>query len=187
MDLLLKIFSLFFNKSVSEKSVDNRYSYIFYRIIDFNNESDTYLIQCINTKAVFQAKLYQIVCDLDILYGLDPLQACFIGIEFAKFIRRNENNNEIVKLKKVQAFLPESRYGSYEIHYLNRKGDLFFTNKKTKEEFLMNPKDISLSKKLIEEFDASHSYFIGLQAGIKIKNPKQITSNNKKFNLYVVK
>lgn len=53
----------------------------------------------------------------------------------------------------------------------------------------MNPKDISLSEELIQEFDAAQSYFIGLQAGIKIINPvnSKLISTNKTPHLYLVK
>jgi len=43
---------------------------------------------------------------------------------------------------------------------------------KTSEQFLMDPRDIALSRSLIEEFDAVQAFCIGVLAGLKFANPK---------------
>jgi len=41
--------------------------YIFYKIVDSIQEDDDFVLQCINTKATFRAKISEIVFDIDIL------------------------------------------------------------------------------------------------------------------------
>lgn len=133
MGLLANIFSSLLNTNFYKKlNVDNKSSYVFYRIVDFTTESETYALQCVNTKAVFHSKIEQIVCDTDILYNLHPLQACFVGIEFAKFLRKNENKLDNIGFKKNKANFPKSRYGSFDIRFLDRKGNIAFIDKKNK-------------------------------------------------------
>lgn len=67
--------------------IDGKINYIFYKIVDFDGSQ--YVLQCINTRAIFRYNIVSLVQDIDILYGLHPSQACFIGIEFAKYFKNN--------------------------------------------------------------------------------------------------
>lgn len=183
MGLLAEIFSNVFNKN-PKNILDHKSRYIFYKIVD-SIENEEYTLQCINTNAVFRAKFPDIVFDVDILYGLHPIQACYIGIEYARFIKKINRPREITKIqtsnfKKYSI----SRYGNYNLCYQNRTGDLSFINVKTNKEFVMDPRDIALTEELISEFDAAQAFYIGLTAGIKINNPMRIA---KRVQLQIIK
>ena len=52
------------------------------------------------------------------------------------------------------------------------------------EQFLMDPRDIALSRELIEEFDAAQAFYIGVWAGFKFVNSVINTQeHNKKRNI----
>jgi hypothetical protein len=82
-----------------------------------------------------------------------------------------------------------SRYGAYNLCYQNRKGLLCFINKKTYEEFIMDPRDIATSEELIGEFDAPQAFYIGLLAGSKMNTPVEnyVSKALKKSHLYVIR
>jgi len=144
--------------------------HVFYKIVDFKEEKNKYAIQCINTSAIFYAQIGDIVNDTDILYRLHPAQACYIGMEYAEIFYKNQNHStEKMNMKKFER-ISFSRYGVYNILYLDREGNIAFFNKKTKEEYLMNPKDIALREELINRFDAQQAFYIGLNAGFKLKS-----------------
>lgn len=167
------------------KTHDERSNHIFYKIVGFSHERKKYIMQCFNTKAIFYAKISDIVFDTDILHSLHPTQACFIGIEYSK-VAKNESNptGALEKLKNSPAY----RYGNYELCYQDRYGNLSFLNTKTNEEFIMDPRDIALSQDLIEEFDAIQAFCIGVYAGIKMDNfPKKRKINENKPYLRIVK
>jgi len=154
-----------------QKQAADKADYIFYKIVD-TFDDEIFLLQCINTQSTFRSKITDIVFDRYILLGLHPIQACYVGIEYSKFLKKLPDH-----LKKHKKFTvnsdsyPISRYGSYSIHFQNRKGDISFFNKMTSKETIMDPRDIALSEELIIEFDASESFYIGMLAGLKLHNP----------------
>lgn len=142
-------------------------------------------MQCFNTKAIFYAKISDIVFDTDILHSLHPTQACFIGIEYSK-VAKNESNptRALEKIKNSVAY----RYGNYKLCYQDQYGNLNFLNTKTNEEFIMDPRDIALSQDLIQEFDAIQAFCIGVYAGIKMnKFSKKSNTKENKSHLRVIK
>lgn len=166
MNFLTKILLNLLPQKIKHKEKNS--NYIFYKIIDSFNDN-TFTLQCINTNTIFYAKITDIIFDTNLLHGLHPIQACFIGIEYAKHIKKHESslNTTNISSKKMN---PHSlnRYGCYSLSYQNRNGELYFINKETNEQFIMKPIDIAFSKELIAEFDATQAFYIGLLAGLKI-------------------
>lgn len=169
MGLLKEKLSNIFYKN--RHAVDDKEKYIFYKIIDsyFLEDGEHYTIQCINKKSMFNAKINEIVFDTDILCGFHPIQACYIGMEHAKQFKTlndpSEKNYDHVKNNCI------SRYGIYTLLSQDRKGNICFAKKDSLEQFIMDPRDIALSKELIVEFDASEAFYIGFLAGLKLHNP----------------
>jgi hypothetical protein len=175
MGLLAQIFSSLTTKK--QHINDEKSNYVFYKIVDFTQENKMYSLRCINTYAIFHAKIMDIVYDTCILQGLHPIQACYIGIEYAKYLKKIniQNNTETKKNEKMNGYFV-CRYGNYSLIYQDRKGDICFVCKKTGERYLMDPRDIALSEEIISEFDAAQSFHIGLCAGLKLNN--KITGYN---------
>jgi hypothetical protein len=166
---------------------DKRSHYIFYKIVDVVKEGEKFKLQCINTNALFHATLTEIVYDVDILYGLHPIQACYIGIEYAKLLKIKRSHSEVNNCQNIKMNdYVEYRYGTYELCYQDRKGNVCFTNAQTSDVFLMDPRDIALSQELIQDFDATQAFHIGLFAGLKLNNPTKSTKS-KKNHLRLVK
>ena len=161
--------------------------YVFYKIVDVFDEWE-YILQCINTKATFQSSIKDVVLDADILHGLHPIQSCYVGIEYAKFLKQPCDAVEIQKHpNKNIAEHPISRYGRYSVCYQNRTGEICFINKKTQKETLMDPRDIALSEELIQEFDAIQAFYIGLLSGLKLHNPIENNREKARPHLRLVK
>lgn len=176
------------SKFVKNKNNDKS-SYILYKIVDTTLNDKHFVLQYINTKVIFHIKISELVFDLDILYGLHPIQACYIGIEYSKHIKNSnptplEKKSLTEKLNKYSVY----RYGKYRLVSQNRKGKVHFTNELSNEDFFMEPRDIALSEELIEEFDAAQAFYIGLLAGLKINNPTSaINKKSSKPYLRIVK
>ncbi len=81
-----------------------------------------------------------------------------------------QENNKKNKRLQTGAYLLR-RYGAYQIVYEDRVGNLCFICDQTKKEYLMDPRDIALSRELIEEFDAIQAFYIGYLAGLRLHNP----------------
>lgn len=159
---------------IKTKIIEKRSEYIFYKIVNFNEKISKYLIQYINTKATFHSSLNEIVSDTDVLYGMHPVQACYVGIEYVMNLK--ESNSACVHTNKtIESFL-YCRYGLLYLRYMDRKQNLFFENIETKEEFYMDPRDISLSEDIINEFDAIQAFHIGFLAGLKMCKPVPMLS-----------
>ncbi len=188
MNLFVEILTSFTKKHHSK---DDKANYIFYKIVDSDVTHENFVLQCINTKAIFRSKISEIVFDTDILYGLHPIQACYIGIEYSKYLKslnttQLDKNQVKAKLNKYSVH----RYGSYILTFQNRTGEVGFVNHVTNDDFLMDPRDIALSEELIAEFDAAQAFYIGLLAGLKLNNPVKQLEIDKKYqkpHLVVVK
>lgn len=175
MDLAqpLKMICGYMSKPFKKSNMDKVF-FILYKIVDsYPTElGERYRVQCINTKAILELTVEDIVFDLDILYGLHPVQACFVGIEYAKLrqTRKLDPENHGQPINPMGRYAGY-RYGSLNLLYQNRHGLLGFTCLNSGEEFLMDPRDIALSRELIEEFDVAHAFCIGVMAGNKMINP----------------
>ncbi|RAP36679.1 hypothetical protein B1207_07705 [Legionella quinlivanii] len=139
-------------------------NYVLYRIADYEN--GFYIIQLINTKVAFQKTFPDLISDLETLYGLHPVQACFLGIEFSRLLKTNRCSEKI-QIKNInitgQSFL--SRYGAYELLYHKRGGLIGFQCKESKKTLEKSAKEIALDEEIIQEFDAAHAFYIGIAAG----------------------
>lgn len=169
--------------------------FILYKIVDseYVNQTEYYKIQCINTKAIIQLTVEEIAFDLTILHGLHPVQGCFVGIEYSKIIK-NVDNNKTKKYIKSHNLLNRcsvKRYGNNNLEYQDRSGRLGFRHCITNEAFLMDPRDIALSRDLIEEFDVAQAFCIGVLAGFKLGNsvpiPDDLLKGKKANHLRIVK
>ena len=178
-----KTFLHLFGKPLQKTQI-NKNAFILYKIVDSyevkNNEY--YRVQCINTKGILQLTLEEIVFDFDILHGLHPIQGCFIGIEYAKVIKATtgEAAKSHTKSQNMLNKYSTSRYGKNNLIYQDRNGLLGFECSYKGGEFLMDARDIALSKELIEEFDAAQAFCIGVFAGLKFVNPVSIHQNSDK-------
>jgi len=164
-----------FSKLKREKNLThhNKFDYIFYKIVDLDDHQKKYLLRCINTSATFYATLEEIVFDIDILYGLHPIQACYIGLEYARIAKKPIH--DVKKDKKLYEKLnryPTYRYGNYRLCYQDRESRVVFVDTRNDQEFMMTPEKIALSKEWIEEFDATQAFHIGLLAGFEMHKRK---------------
>ena len=80
-------------------------------------DKDIYNIQCANLSAVFKETIFSIAEDIELISGLLPAQACFIGLKYSKLLKSNE------KLKYQatgnELFHVLQRYGKYKICYID--------------------------------------------------------------------
>jgi len=157
-------------------NVETKSKYIFYKIVDYFKEDNAYLLQCINTKATFRLTLTELVFDIDILYGLHPIQACYIGLEYSKLMQNNNQPQTKKQKDKIKAS-SVCRYGEYKLCFQNRKGDMCFFSRKTHKEFIMDPLEIARAEELINQFDAAQTFYIGLLAGLKLKMHREKAIN----------
>jgi len=140
---------------------------IFYKIVDCftRNNMELYKLQCINTAGIFDASVHEIVADVDILYGLHPLQASYIGLEYAKHFKKDKNTfNHYV----------DNRYGIYQIYAISRENKITFIDINKKKKYTMDPRDIVLTDEVIKQFDATQAFYIGFLAGLALENCRAI-------------
>lgn len=143
---------------------------IFYKIVD-GGFSESYKIQCINTSAVFSAKLTDIILDLGILTKLHPAQACYLGLEYTQ---HHEQTDFLATVPTDPFYKAEKRRNHqdalYRLYYQDRQGNLVFWNEQTNEQLIMDPREIASSPELIKKFQAFQAFYIGLLAGFKIQH-----------------
>lgn len=187
MELLLILRDYFFSKR--DDGLKSKQNFVRYRIIG-KKKSYEYEMQCINTKAIFKAQIGLIVNDRDILYSLDPIQSCYIGMEYTKYTQKfHEYPDEIRRSSERFINYSSTRYGNYNICYQQRDGLICFECNKSQRQYIMPPHEIAFSKSLIEQFDAAQSFYIGTIAERSIKTIKRsavLTQPNSRANLKLI-
>jgi hypothetical protein len=138
---------------------------VIYKIID-KDKNDTYMLQCINSKSVFEANILEIIFDTDILHGLHPLQSCFIGIEYALYVRAVYKNTIKMDVFYIDKITSSSKF---KLKYINRKGLICYVATTTNEEEIIDPKEAVFIDSIIKEFHPGESFYIGFCAGKKMK------------------
>jgi hypothetical protein len=103
------------------------------------------------------------------VHSLHPTQACYMGIEYAKYLNKSKHK-EFLRIQRSSDFYRHTtpRYGKYKIHAQDRNGNLCVINQENTEEFIMEPSKIALSSGLIGEFDAYQAFYVGILCGLKI-------------------
>jgi hypothetical protein len=156
---------------IKKRSQEERDNFIFYKIVDFYEETKEYILQCINTKACMNLNLASLIFDMDILFALHPIQSCYIGIECGRYFKEILSVSAAQNKQQKWEHQAIHRYGEYIMLSQNRKGNICFISQLTNQEFIMDPRDIALSENLIREFDAIQAFHIGCMAGIKMCSP----------------
>ena len=105
-------------------------NHIFYRIVDNDQNEWRYKIQCMRTRNILTLSLLDTISDRDIIYGLHPIQACFIGIELSLYLKLNPGNPSMKNVVQIRNY-SISRYGRYRIYSENRDGTVSFIDKNT--------------------------------------------------------
>ena len=180
MELFKKYLSkvMFYIGTKKNQQKDN----VIYKIIDEGQE-DSYMLQCINSKTVFEANILEIVFDTDILHGLHPLQSCFVGIEYALYVKltgKIQKNNalhmDMLGVDKITSF------SRFKLKYINRKGFICYTDTTTNEEEIIDPKEAVFIDYIIKGFHPGESFYIGYCAGKKMKFENNVVYLHKDKN-----
>ena len=170
MDFLKKLLPTVIQRRLN-KFANCPTKYIFYRIIDVDPSMKKYKLQCVNTRMIFHINLADMIADENIIYRLHPIQACYIGMEYAKKFTEKE---PIPMPNYPDTNHPLSiPLGIYYLCYQDRKHNLCFMNRKTKKEFIMDPRDIALSEALIEGFNTIQAFYIGFLAGLRMQDTRE--------------
>lgn len=155
---LLKFFLKLFSGVSTRKS-----DYFIYRISNYDNFIIKF--QCINSRVEFSLHLESIIRRKDVLYRLNPLNSCFLGLEYEKYSQLNniKKSDEIITKTEYDFLL--YRYGKYKMQGKNnRTGNIIFINQENNEEMSMSPIEIVKTNELIKEFDAAQAFAIGVEA-----------------------
>jgi hypothetical protein len=179
MEFFSEILKHFRKRSNIDTNTDKKSNYILYKIVASINEGEEFRILDLKANTISNATILDVVYDIDILHGLHPAQACYIGTEYSKHLKKAKSLTEHPdNQKSTSKNYSVCRYGTYELCYQDRKGNVGFTNPDTEESFIMDPCDMVVSEELIKKFDAAQAFYIGLFAGLKL-----IKSSSKKKDL----
>ena len=136
-----------------------------FKLIGYKN--NILKFQVINKRATFSVPINSILKEFNYIYWISPKEAAYIGNKLSKI---NPNLKRTLSAKNNQNIhsLFLNRYGKYAISGFERFGGIsFIYNKSKKNELTLDPREIAFSE-LINEFDSSEAFYIGLQAGYKI-------------------
>lgn len=150
-------------KSISKNISFNNY---YYKIVD-NLDEYTFKIQCKNSKSVFNADITEIVYKLDILFNLSSIQACYIGLKYAKYSVFSGKNIYDKYCLENTCFVA-NKFEKFFLKCQDRKGMFCYVNLSTHEEYISEPIEMILNDKLISNFNSEQAFYLGYCSGLKI-------------------
>lgn len=139
---------------------------VIYRIVDLKAEKLEVVIKCLKTTALIDDKIPNIIKDEEILAGLEPIDACWLGVYYGRALNK-EPNKKIQKLTQDVNFLLKNKRGRYRIHSLNRGGRVSYLDTETNVSHEEWPVEIAKNETLINQFDPSQACYIGILAGLQ--------------------
>lgn len=119
----------------------------------------------------------------DILYNLNPVEACHIGITYMNYINKEFNQQMESPIHSMKS--PVNFAESFKILYEDRNKDIIFMNLKTNEKIKMDPREIALSDTMIQRFHAADAFYIGMCAARKRNIIKKRSHNHPLLQLVV--
>jgi hypothetical protein len=132
--------------------------FIFYKVLTV--QGNIVCIQCINSSAIFNISIFDLVVDNTIMNHLYPTHACYIGLLYA--------NNKIIGNHAIS--LPSlseqfNKYGKYSLYAKARNGNILFVNKHNNEIITIGANDMMKSSLIMREFSAKQAFYLGLLVG----------------------
>jgi hypothetical protein len=158
---------------------------VIYKVIDINPDTLNVVIRCINTTTNVKDKIPYIIKDKDILSGLEPVEACWLGYYYGRAIQK-KSADVVKKSTDDVSFLLRNTRGKYRIHSLNRGGMISFIDTSTNvisEKLVIR---IAKDEAMVNQFDPSQACYIGILAGLQEERTVG-TSNPTKPILTLVK
>lgn len=135
------------------KNIPKMYNYVAYRIVEFNEHSGYYGIQCVNTSIVIYLHKYELMSNIYILERLHPIQTCYLGLMY--------NDHQMLNLEKLSL---KSRYGKYILYGQTRNFDICLIDK-NKNSLMTIPCDLLIDLSILNELDSIQSLYIGIMMG----------------------
>jgi hypothetical protein len=118
-----------------------------------------YLLQSLETKETLTLTIVELASDLGVLYRLSPLTACYLGREYADYLKNKTAGfaNKCQTLR--QDPIDQSRHLS--VRYQLRSGDICYINHVLCEEHTLSADVLAAQPHLIQHFNAKDAFFIG--------------------------
>ncbi len=156
------------------------------RLIEVDMSSQDVIFH-IRKRALFlKCKLAEAIADISIIEQLNPIDSCWLGGYYGRALRASyEGRLPLKKAEKALNFLLDKEDGRYKVIFQNRRGEVGYLDKITKQEFVEHPLTIANNKHIISKFEASQACYIGVLAGISLEkfstiDKKNINSNKAK-------
>ncbi|OGT53631.1 MAG: hypothetical protein A3F17_01095 [Gammaproteobacteria bacterium RIFCSPHIGHO2_12_FULL_41_15] len=126
------------------------------------------VVRCRGTRSVMKMSYVDIINQVEIIEGLSPVHACWIGGYLGRCLV-NAEKKEILQNRMNISFGLKNKKGRYKILFQNRNGDIGYFDQKTKREFLESPLVVANNDHLITGFDPSQACYIGMLAGLSLE------------------
>jgi hypothetical protein len=140
-----------------------------YRIAEIDTESEQAIFRVRNKNVFFQCALPIAIINRDIMNGLSPSEASWLGGHFGRSLRlKLEKAAAFKKVKNIPFLLIEGG-GQYQITFLNRDGRVGYIDRKSKKEFLEHPLTLVNNRHIISKFDTNQACYIGILAGVSME------------------
>jgi len=146
--------------------VERTYSYV---LEEVNMARQEAVVRCSGTRTIMKFTLEALVGDMIIIQGMSPAHACLLGGCYGRILRAAMEGREVIKRVKKLDFLLSNRTGRYRIVFQNRRGEVGYIDKKSRQEFVEHPLTIVNNKHIISEFDSSEACYIGILAGSTVE------------------
>lgn len=157
---------------------------VIYRLTDINPDTLIVVLKCLNSSALLKDKLPKIINDKDILSGLEPIEACWLGYYYGKAIQK-KSGQEKKKLESNVSLLMQNKRGKLLIYSFNRGGTISYLDTETKLTITEDPLLIAKNPDLINQFDPTQACYIGILSGLQIQ--KDVSKELVKPVLWLVK
>jgi hypothetical protein len=144
----------------------NGVSPIRYKVVAIDMELRKVSFRPKKKAAVITYSFSEAVADLDLIGGLTPEEASWIGGYFAKSLRGMSGKARSKCSRKSMDDLMSGAGSRYQIITRHRDGRVSYIDKLSKEKYQEHPVTIVTTKSILRDFSPSQACYIGILAGL---------------------
>lgn len=169
------IYAFFANKASKPK----------YRIVEVNTDSQEMTFCAIGKSVLLKRKFSDAVGDNNLISGLLPMDACWLGGYYGKSLKDNIAGRNKFKKSTHISHLLDNPLSQYRIFSIKRNGDIVYCDKNSKVELSGLPLILARDESIISRFHPTQACYIGVLAGLNFE--KKLQSTNKDSLEFVCK
>lgn len=143
-----------------------------YRIVELDIKKQRVIFNVKRRSLILKYNFSEVINEMWIIEALAIEEAALLGYFYGRCYRLSQANKQSISKPNTSSLLLKNNTGIYKILYHQRDGNIAYTDCHTQESFLANPYSIIRNPHVLNKFDPTQAFYIGILAGFNLERTK---------------